>query len=391
MVPNINFKEGLSFAGFVVIGVNFLISGLLINFVQLLLWVCLKPLSPFLFRKLNYYFTYAVWGQMEFLAEWWSSSTCTIYTDDQTWEKLGSEHAVLLLNHSYEVDWLFSWFFCEHVRMLGGAKALVKKSFKKVPIIGWTAFFSENAFLERSWEKDKTTLENQLSEMTNCPDPVMLHLFAEGTRYTPAKHAASVEFAQKTGLPPLKHLLVPRTKGFVSSIEKLRGKFPAIYCATMVFDIKEAAAPVFKSLVLGRPIAAEVLIERIPLDDIPEDSDKAANWLHQNFHHKDKMIDIFKTEGQFPSSLPGHHFSGPIRSHYRPRRLWTLLTIFITSCLTLPPVLNAFYSLFCSGFVNIVIGVVLLGLVIVALLKLMDLSSASKGSEYGHSPRTKTN
>jgi len=98
MVPTINFKEGLSFAGFVVI-------------------------------------------EIEFLAEWWSSSTCTIYTDDHTWEKLGSEHAVLLLNHSYEVDWLFSWFFCEHVRMLGSAKALVKKSFKKVPIIGWTAFF----------------------------------------------------------------------------------------------------------------------------------------------------------------------------------------------------------------------------------------------------------
>lgn len=127
------------------------------------------------------------------------------------------------------------------------------------------------------------------------------------------------------------------------------------------------------------------------------------------------MIDIFKTEGKFPTSLPGRHFNGPIRSRYRPRRLWTLLTIVITSCLTLPPVFNAFYSLFCSGFVNIIIGVVLLGLgnthdlkvhklfanfcilfyfffaVIVALLKLMDLSSASKGSEYGHSPRTKAN
>jgi lysophosphatidic acid acyltransferase/lysophosphatidylinositol acyltransferase len=125
------------------------------------------------------------------------------------------------------------------------------------------------------------------------------------------------------------------------------------------------------------------------------------------------MIDIFKTEGKFPTSLPGRHFSGPIRSRYRPRRLWTLLTIVITSCLTLPPVFNAFYSLFCSGFVNIIIGVGLLGLgnivnlndhnvfvkflkffffsVIVALLKLMDLSSASKGSEYGHSPRTKAN
>lgn len=74
------------------------------------------------------------------------------------------------------------------------------------------------------------------------------------------------------------------------------------------------------------------------------------------------MIDIFKTEGKFPTSLPGRHFNGPIRSRYRPRRLWTLLTIVITSCLTLPPVFNAFYSLFCSGFVNIIIGVVLLGL-----------------------------
>ncbi|XP_057373860.1 1-acyl-sn-glycerol-3-phosphate acyltransferase gamma-like [Daphnia carinata] len=388
-VPVTNIKEAIYFAGFVVIGLNFLISGILINFFQLLLWVGLKPMSSTLYHKINYYLTYAVWGQMEFLAEWWSSSTCIVYTDDKTWAKMGSEHAILLLNHSYEVDWLFSWFLCEHVRMLGSAKAFVKKSFKKVPIIGWTAFFSGSAFLERSWEKDKSILENQIANMSNYPDPVMLHLFAEGTRYTPEKHAASVEFAQKSGFPPLKHLLVPRTKGFVLSVEKLRGKFPAIYCATMVFDTKEGAAPVFKSLVLGRPIAAEILLERIPLEDIPEDSDKIANWLHENYHHKDKMIDIFKTEGKFPTSLPGHHFEGPIRSHYRPRRLWTLLTIAITSFLTLPTVCRAFYSLFCSGFVNVVIGVVLLGLVFVALLKLMDLSSASKGSAYGHSPRAK--
>lgn len=42
----------------------------------------------------------------------------------------------------------------------------------------------------------------------------------------------------------------------------------------------------FKSLVLGRPIAAEILVERIPLEDIPEDSDKISNWLHENYQHK---------------------------------------------------------------------------------------------------------
>ena len=51
------------------------------------------------------------------------------------------------------------------------------------------------------------------------------------------EHAASVEFAEKSGLPHLKHLLIPRTKGFVLCIEKVRGKFAAIYCATMVFDV----------------------------------------------------------------------------------------------------------------------------------------------------------
>lgn len=49
---------------------------------------------------------------------------------------------------------------------------------------------------------------------------------------------------------------------------------------------KEGSAPVFKSLVLGRPIAAEVLIERIPLESIPEDPEEAAKWLHETYHHK---------------------------------------------------------------------------------------------------------
>jgi lysophosphatidic acid acyltransferase/lysophosphatidylinositol acyltransferase len=41
-----------------------------------------------------------------------------------------------------------------------------------------------------------------------------LLLFPEGTRFTPEKHAAAVEFARSKGLPVFKHLLVPRAKGF---------------------------------------------------------------------------------------------------------------------------------------------------------------------------------
>ena len=51
-----------------------------------------------------------------------------------------------------------------------------------------------------------------------------LLLFCEGTRFTREKHARSVEFARKNGLPELKHHLLPRTKGFVHSVNGLKGK-----------------------------------------------------------------------------------------------------------------------------------------------------------------------
>ena len=42
---------------------------------------------------------------------------------------------------------------------------------------------------------------------------------------------------------------------------------------------ERGAPPVFKSLILGRPVKAEILVERIPLEDIPEDPDQASKWL----------------------------------------------------------------------------------------------------------------
>ena len=47
------------------------------------------------------------------------------------------------------------------------------------------------------------------------------------------------------------------------------------------------------------------------------------------------MIEAHKTVGMFPTSLPGHYFEGPIKAHYRPRRLWLfLLYIYIIKFLT---------------------------------------------------------
>ena len=50
-----------------------------------------------------------------------------------------------------------------------------------------------------------------------------LLLFCEGTRFTEEKHKISLEIAKKKGLPVMKHHLLPRTKGFVLSMQGVKG------------------------------------------------------------------------------------------------------------------------------------------------------------------------
>ena len=46
-------------------------------------------------------------------------------------------------------------------------------------------------------------------------------LYAEGTRFTPAKHKASVQFCEARGIEPFRNVLCPRTKGTVEVISQL--------------------------------------------------------------------------------------------------------------------------------------------------------------------------
>jgi Acyltransferase C-terminus len=44
--------------------------------------------------------------------------------------------------------------------------------------------------------------------------------------------------------------------------------------------------PSVKNMLFGRPAKCDVFVERIPLDDVPEDAEKAADWLHECFRQK---------------------------------------------------------------------------------------------------------
>jgi len=363
----------------VVIFVGFLLSGLLINAIQLVLWLTVRPFNRWLYRKINVHLLATLWSQVLILMDW-SGSMCTVHTDDATWFKLGQENALILMNHSNELDWLVGWIMADQVNILGNAKLFIKKAVEWIPIIGWAWKFGEIGFLERNWEKDKSTMDSFVKNIKEYEDPVWLLFFPEGTRFTAEKHAVSMEFATKTGMPHMKHLLMPRTKGFHAITQQLRGKFDAVYSTTLCFNTKLGAFPTLMNIFCGKPVFGEIFLERIPFDDIPTEADESSQWLLDSFYEKDKLMDNYEKEGMFPQSQ-GKYFQGPARTHCRPRS--PLPAIFYASWyyFTIPLIWN-----------NLVVGITTQGIfvllviftaVILFMLKLIEITTISRGSSYG--------
>ncbi|XP_061402383.1 LOW QUALITY PROTEIN: 1-acyl-sn-glycerol-3-phosphate acyltransferase delta-like [Musca vetustissima] len=282
------------------IAITFFTSGLIINFIQLILHFTLKPFNKWLFRRIMYYLCYSLYSQLIFVADWYSNSKVHVYMDAEDEKKYcGNEHVLLIMNHSYEIDWLAGWMFTEKARVLGNCKAYAKKVIAYVPVIGWAWKFAEFVFLERSYDKDREIIARQLKEVFAYPDPTWLLLNAEGTRFTEKKHEASVKFAQERGMTVLKHHLIPRTKGFTASLESLRGRCPAIYDINLAFKKDAVNPPTISTLLNGKPVEGFMFVRRIPLEQVPADEEKAAAWLQNLFVEKDRIIDSFHTDGSF--------------------------------------------------------------------------------------------
>ncbi|XP_033211115.1 1-acyl-sn-glycerol-3-phosphate acyltransferase gamma-like [Belonocnema kinseyi] len=382
-----NFKQSL--VVHLLFAITFFTSGLIINFFQCILFFGLRPFSKYLYRKINYYLCYSFYSQLVFMAEWWADLEIVLYSDKEEFKKYyGKEHAYCVMNHSYEIDWLVGWVFCERINILGNCKAYAKKSIQYVPTLGWAWKFAESIFLERSWEKDKETIDVQIKELTDYPDPIWLLLFAEGTRFTPEKCEASKKFAKEKGLPELTNHLMPRTRGFTASLPSMRGKVTGLYDVEMAFKPTDPVKPTMTNLLRGNKVEAHMCLRRIPMSDVPEGDEAAAAWLHELYQRKDRMLASFYETGDYfkTSGVPR------LEAFKLERRYYSLINTAFWAVVILVPMLYYLIRLFISGStVCISIGIGILGLFLFLMQKLIGMSEISKSSShYGTSESQKT-
>jgi 1-acyl-sn-glycerol-3-phosphate acyltransferase len=138
-----------------------------------------------------------------------------IYTGDKTPLR---ESVVVIANHSSYADWMVIFTFAKRMGRLGCCKFFVKDLIKWIPGIGWGLMISDSIFLKRDWTRDEKTILGTFAHLREHNLPFWLVLFAEGTRITPKKHKEGQEYSRKQGLPVLRHLLVPRTKGLYATL-----------------------------------------------------------------------------------------------------------------------------------------------------------------------------
>uniref|UniRef100_A0A3B4ZLQ1 1-acylglycerol-3-phosphate O-acyltransferase 3 n=1 Tax=Stegastes partitus TaxID=144197 RepID=A0A3B4ZLQ1_9TELE len=329
-------------------GFVFVVSGLIINFIQLCTCV-LWPINKQLYRRINCRLSYSLWSQLVMLLEWWSGTDCTLYTDQATVDKFGKEHAIIILNHNFEIDFLCGWTMCERYGVLGSSKVLAKHELLKVPLIGWTWYFLEIVFCKRKWEEDRNTVFTGLGRLKDYPEYMWFLLYCEGTRFTEKKHQISMQVAESKGLPKLKYHLLPRTKGFTTTLHCLKGTGGV-----------HKHSPEVQQPNPDSPGANRFLVA-VPQDALQEGYNK---------------------EGKFP---------GP--TIIPPRRLWTLLNFLFWATLLLSPLIKFACGVAVSGSPLLIIGfIIFLIIASIAIRRLIGVTEVKKtGSSYGDQEAKKQN
>ncbi|KAK7487744.1 hypothetical protein BaRGS_00021011 [Batillaria attramentaria] len=356
------------------LGYIFIVSGLIVCFLMLLSCV-IWPFDRQLYRKINVHLAYSHWSQFTFLAQWWSGTEVYLYIDPKDVGKVGKEHVLVMMNHKYDIDWLMAWILAERFGMLGGTKIYGKESLRYVPLIGWAWYFTESLFLKRQWEHDRRLISKYIERVVDYPENywITVLLFPEGTRFTEEKLKASQEVCRAKGYPLTKHTLLPRTKGFILSMHGMRGKVPALYNCTVAFP-RTGPPPTLWSIIMGVPLVAHFHCLRVPLEEVPVETDEACGaWLRNQFKMKDDLYDSFLKNGRFdgtPRTIP--------------QRATDLLMWSFWAVVTCVPLFYYVSSLFLAGTLKqqlIFLACILLVSVVMRLM--IRVTETQSGSAYG--------
>ncbi len=156
------------------------------------------------------------------------------------------ERLVYVSNHQVYTEWLYLWWIAYTSRMHGHIFIILKESLKYVPFLGPGMMFYGFIFMTRKWLADKPRLQHRLNKLKSRHegpmsgsvglDPMWLLIFPEGTNLSANTRKSSANWAEKQGIPDMKHQLLPRSTGTFFCLQQLQGTIDWVYDCTMAYE-----------------------------------------------------------------------------------------------------------------------------------------------------------
>jgi len=212
------------------------------------------------------------------------------------------DDALILLNHPTRTDWNFAWACLFHAGRAHNTKIVLKEELRTIPGLGWVMAMGRFIYLKRKWSEDSVRLDRWMDHYnsTRTEGPRQILLFPEGTNLSPNTIAKSNQFAEKKNLAKYKHVLHPRTGGFVHLAHGLQERrlLGAVYDFTIAYtgNIPTSEMDLIKG---GPPQRVHIHIVRYPLNKVPTTYVGLEKWMEELWREKEKLLDHFHQTKEF--------------------------------------------------------------------------------------------
>jgi len=214
-----------------------------------------------------------------------------------------TDDALMVLNHPTRMDWNFVWSAIFHASNYHNTKIVLKEPLRRVPGMGWIMAMSRFIFLQRRWSEDSCTFDRMMqyyNETREADGARQILLFPEGTNMAPSARQKSDLYAVENNVAKYKHLLHPRTSGFVHLAYGLREKnlLSSVYDLTIAYpDIVPTSE---MDLVRGKiPRRVHVHVARYPVQQVPSTYVGLEKWIQEIWRDKEKLLERFAATKEF--------------------------------------------------------------------------------------------
>ncbi|KAI0482315.1 1-acyl-sn-glycerol-3-phosphate acyltransferase [Xylariaceae sp. FL0804] len=262
----------------------------------------LKLFAPNLAYRLSSWIAGSVWRWVQNIFQHCNGAEIRFYGDSLP----RKESAIVVSNHVSWTDFYMIQALALRAGMLGHCRWFAKIQLRVVPFLGWGLWAMGMPMVSRNWMHDSRELERVFSGIVDGKWPTWLISFSEATRYTPKKYEESKVWCKQNGRPQPQHLLYPRTRGFVTTVQHLR-KAPhvkAVYDLTIGYQRNKRfleAPNMWQTLKLPSISRRygwkfHVLARRYPLEELPHEDEKLAKWLEQRWVEKGEWLEDRRLE-----------------------------------------------------------------------------------------------